>query len=94
MAVFFLSWSIPFRKCSYRTKRAIVYNLVDDTDSVDQMESIQDPSRNNLHEMPTDIIFRDHHFDTQLRKRVCGKSKVGSVMRTKFVTEGISGCSL
>uniref|UniRef100_A0A8W8JXH4 Uncharacterized protein n=1 Tax=Magallana gigas TaxID=29159 RepID=A0A8W8JXH4_MAGGI len=71
-----------------------VYNLVDDTDSVDQIESIQDPGRNNSHEMPTDITFRDHHFDTQPRKRVCGKSKEGTVLRAKFVTEGISGCSL
>lgn len=48
----------PERTFSYRTKGATVYNLVDDTDSVDQMESIQDPSRNNFHEMPTDITFR------------------------------------
>ncbi|XP_052676381.1 uncharacterized protein LOC128157798 [Crassostrea angulata] len=82
----------PERICSYPTKRATVYNLVNDTDSVDQIESIQD--RNNLHEMPTEITFRDHHFDTQLRKRVCGKSKEGTVLRAKFVTEGISGCSL
>ncbi|XP_052696633.1 uncharacterized protein LOC128175217 [Crassostrea angulata] len=84
----------PERKFAYPTKRTRVYNLVDDTDSVDQIESIQDPGINNLHEMPTDITFRDHHFDTQLRKRVCGKSKEGTVLRARFVTEGISGCSL
>uniref|UniRef100_A0A8W8JML1 Uncharacterized protein n=1 Tax=Magallana gigas TaxID=29159 RepID=A0A8W8JML1_MAGGI len=47
----------PERTFSYRTKRATVYNLVDDTDSVDQMESIQDHSRNSLDDIPTNIIF-------------------------------------
>eukprot|EP00105_Crassostrea_gigas_P040772 XP_019924920.1 PREDICTED: uncharacterized protein LOC109619408 [Crassostrea gigas] len=84
----------PERKFSYRTKRAIAYNLVDDTDSVDQMESIQDPSRNNSHEMPADITFRHNHFDTQLRKRVCGKRKEGTVLRAKSLQKGSLGVRL
>lgn len=65
----------PERKFSYPTKRTRVYNLVDDTDSVDQIESIQDPGINNSHEMPTDILHSEiiiliHNFGNAFVERV------------------------
>uniref|UniRef100_K1RDG6 Uncharacterized protein n=1 Tax=Magallana gigas TaxID=29159 RepID=K1RDG6_MAGGI len=37
---------------------------------------------------------RHNHFDTQLRKRVCGKRKEGTVLRAKSLQKGSLGVRL
>ncbi|XP_052820581.1 uncharacterized protein LOC128246428 [Mya arenaria] len=67
----------PDRSFSYCTSKKAVYEMVDKADKEHYHTDVDESYPGQT--IPSNIITRNHHFDSAQRARVCGSKKVGTI---------------